>query len=215
MQALPPCPPALQGEYRAHEEGEDVREQPHVLAQHPPHPVRKGQRPLPVGHVRQHSLHQVHCRHLRALRVAGGGTPLVPCTRRRRAVRSCNSRSVPARTRAPAPRTPGTGRNPAPRTGAGRAPPRSPPSAAWPGSPSPPRPAPSPPDACAGTPTRASPPAPPQPHLARAHAPEGLPRASVEPLAARRVEARPGQRIRRGEPGTKRVPNPANAPERY
>jgi hypothetical protein len=37
--------------------------------------------------------------------------------------------------------------------------------------------------ASAGTPTRAPPPAPPQPHLARAHATVSPPRASVEPLA--------------------------------
>jgi len=44
-------------------------------AQHPPDPVRKGQRPLPVGHVRQHLLHPVHRRHMRPLRVAGGAHP--------------------------------------------------------------------------------------------------------------------------------------------
>jgi hypothetical protein len=36
------------------------------------------------------------------------GTPLGPCTRRQRAARSCNSRSAPARSRAPALRLPGT-----------------------------------------------------------------------------------------------------------
>jgi hypothetical protein len=45
------------------------------LEQHPPHPLRKGQRPLPVGHMRQHPLHPVHCLHMRPLRVAGGTHP--------------------------------------------------------------------------------------------------------------------------------------------
>ena len=178
---MPPCPPLLQSERRAQEEGEDVREEPHVLEQHPPHPMRKGQRPLPVGHMRQHLLHQVHCRHMRSLRVAGGTHPsslaregdekLVLATlaaHPREAVRQHSALQVPCLC-------------PAPRTGAGRAPPRSPPSAAWPGGPSPPRTAPSPPAASAGTPTRAPPPAPPLPHLSRAHAPVRLPRGSREP----------------------------------
>ena len=62
----------------------------------------------------------------------GTGTLLVPCTRRRREARPCNSRSAPVRSRAPTLHTPGTWRSPAPRTGAGRAPPRSPPPAVWP-----------------------------------------------------------------------------------
>jgi AraC-like DNA-binding protein len=33
-----------------------LEQQRSYLQQHPPHPVRKGQRPLPVGHVWQHSL---------------------------------------------------------------------------------------------------------------------------------------------------------------
>ncbi|ATB42201.1 hypothetical protein CYFUS_007678 [Cystobacter fuscus] len=74
-QALPPCPSALKGKHRAQEDGEDVREQSHVLEQHPPDPMRKGQRPLPVGHVRQHPLHQMHRRHMRPLRVAGRAHP--------------------------------------------------------------------------------------------------------------------------------------------
>ena len=78
----------------------------------------------------------------------------------------------------------GTWRSPAPRTGTGRALPRWLPPAMWPGSPAPPRTAPSPPAAFAGTPTRAFPPAPPQPHLARAHATVRLPRPPVEPLPA-------------------------------
>lgn len=69
----------------------------------------------------------------------------------------------------------------APRTGAGRAPPRSPPPAAWPSCPSSARKAPFPPAASAGTPTRAPPPAPPLLHLSRAHAPLRLPRCSREP----------------------------------
>jgi hypothetical protein len=48
------------------------KEQSRILQQHPPHPVRKGQRPLPVGHVRQHVLHQVHRRDVCPLRVTGG-----------------------------------------------------------------------------------------------------------------------------------------------
>jgi len=59
----------------AQEEREDVREQSRLLQQHPPHPVRKGQYPLPAGHVRQHPLHQVRRRHLRPLRVTGGAHP--------------------------------------------------------------------------------------------------------------------------------------------
>jgi hypothetical protein len=54
-----------------------------------------------------------------------------------------NSRSAPARSRAPALHTPDTWRSPAPRTGAGRAPPRSSPPVAWRGGPSAPRTAPS------------------------------------------------------------------------
>ena len=167
--------------HRAQEEGEDVREEPHVLEQPPPHPMRKGQRPLAVGHVRQPPLHQMHRRHMRALRVTGGTHPsslaregdekLVLATlaaHPREAMRQHSALQVP-------------GVRPAPRTGAGRAPPRSPPPAAWPGCPSPPRPAPSPPAASAGTPTRAPPPAPHLPHLARAHAPVRLPRGSREP----------------------------------
>ena len=53
------------------------------------------------------------------------GTPLVPCTRRRREVLPYNAHSAPARSRAPTLHTPGTWRSPAPRTGAGRAPARS------------------------------------------------------------------------------------------
>ncbi|RKH35786.1 hypothetical protein D7Y13_04435 [Corallococcus praedator] len=49
------------------------------------------------------------------------------------------------------------------------------------GGPSPPRTAPSPPAASAGTPTRAPPPAPPLPHLSRAHATVRLPWGSREP----------------------------------
>jgi hypothetical protein len=74
-QALPPCPPALQGEHRAQEDGEDVREQSRVLEEYPPHPVRKGQRPLSIRHVRQHPLHQVRRRHMRPLRIAGRAHP--------------------------------------------------------------------------------------------------------------------------------------------
>jgi hypothetical protein len=48
----------------------------------------------------------------------------------------------------------------------------------WQGGPSPPRTAPSPPAASAGTPP-GLPPAPPQPHLARAHATVGLPQTSL------------------------------------
>jgi hypothetical protein len=73
------------------------------------------------------------------------------------------------------------GLRPAPRTGAGRALPRWLPPAMWPSSPAPPRTAPSPPAAFAGTPTRAFPPAPPQPHLARAHATVHLPQAPWSP----------------------------------
>jgi hypothetical protein len=92
------------------------------------------------------------------------------------------------------------GARPAPRTGAGRALPRWPPPAMWPGCPSPPRTAPSPPAAFAGTPTRAFPPAPPQPHLARAHATVRLPRAPVEPLP-RSQEERGGRGATTHAPG--------------
>jgi hypothetical protein len=105
----------------------------------------------------------VHCRHMRSLRVAGethpsalareGDEKLVLAAlaaHPREAVRQHSALQVP-------------GLRPAPRTGAGRAPPRSPPPEAWPGCPSPPRTAPSPPAASAGTPTRAPPPAPPLP----------------------------------------------------
>ena len=57
----------------------------HPVTYHPQQPLhlclrgrrqlRKGQRPLPVGHMRQHPLHQVHCRHMRPLRVTGGAHP--------------------------------------------------------------------------------------------------------------------------------------------
>jgi len=64
----------------------------------------------------------------------------------------------------------------------------------------------SPPAVPAGTPTRAPPPAPPQPHLARAHATVRLPRAPVEPLPAcrerglREQEAEEGRSPRRIAP---------------
>jgi hypothetical protein len=111
--------------------------------------------------------------------------PLAPCTRRRREARPCTSHSAPVRSPAPILHTPGTGRSPALRTGAGRVPARPPPPAAWRGGTSPPRAAPFPPAASAGTPTPASPPEPPQLHLARAHASASLPPASREPWKAR------------------------------
>lgn len=69
-EVLPPCPPELQGEHRAQEDGEDVGAHLRILQQHPPHPVRKGQRPVSIGHVRQHPLHQVRRRHMGPLRIA-------------------------------------------------------------------------------------------------------------------------------------------------
>jgi hypothetical protein len=108
-------------------------------------------------------------------------TPLGPCTRRRRAARPCNARGVPARSRAPACRTPGIWRSPAPHTGAGLSPPRWPPPTAWRGCPSPPRTAPSPPASSAGRPIRAPPPAPPHPHLVSAHLPSASNRLLVSP----------------------------------
>jgi len=54
------------------------------------------------------------------------------------------------------------------------------PPATWRDCPSPPHTAPSPPAACAGTPTRTPPPAPPQPHFARAQITGGLPRSPAK-----------------------------------
>ncbi len=105
--AQPSRSAALQREERTLENGEDLRQQSAVLQQGPPHPVRKGQRPLPGGHLRQSLLHQVRRGDARPLRVARGGRRPGPCTRRPPASPPCSPHSAPARSRAPILRTPG------------------------------------------------------------------------------------------------------------
>ena len=85
--------------------------------------MRKGQRPLTVGHARQHLLHQVHRRHLRPLCVTGRAHPSSLAREGDEQFVLATLAAHP-RSRVPELRIPGPWRSPAPRTGAGRVPTR-------------------------------------------------------------------------------------------